>query len=110
MSSDLSAFQRIKSLTKDALAAFEKREVTLKELSINEVYPVIEDITNRLMSGPATEYLFFLVFSRSTERLDPEVGQSIFNPFSIPSENRLKNGLALLFDDYFIVIEKLEKH
>ena len=59
MSSDLSAFQRIKSLTKDALAAFEKRDVTLKELSINEVYPVIEDIANRLMSGPATRYLFF---------------------------------------------------
>ena len=45
-------FDTIKSLTNDTLTAFEKRETTLKELSINQVYPMIEDIANRLRSGP----------------------------------------------------------
>ena len=61
MSSDLSAFQGIEALTKDALLAFKKREVTLKELSINEVYPVIEDIANRLISGPIDEDARYLL-------------------------------------------------
>ena len=61
MSADLSTFQRIEALTKDASMAFEKREVTLKELSINEVYPVIEDIANRLISGPIDEDARYLL-------------------------------------------------
>ena len=55
MSSDLSAFQRFESLTKDALLSFEKRDKTLEALSISEVYPVLRDIADRLMSGPVTE-------------------------------------------------------
>ena len=55
MSSDLAAFQRIESLTKDALMSFERRDKTLKAMSISEVYPVLRDIADRLMSGPVTE-------------------------------------------------------
>ena len=54
-------FDTIKSLTNDTLTAFEKREVTLKELSINEVYPMIEDIANRLISGPVSEDARYLL-------------------------------------------------
>ena len=54
-------FDTIKSLTNDTLTAFEQRELTLKEMSISEVYPVIEDIANRLISGPVDEDARYLL-------------------------------------------------